>query len=70
MEIIKKELEKQISLLSKLSENETDLAIADRIAIAHELAELSRTLFSCEGVILSQIQSARGGRASWDQPTV
>ncbi len=66
-ELIKKELEKQISLLSKLSENKTDLTIADHIAIAHEIAELSCTFFSCERVILSQIQSSRGGRASQDQ---
>lgn len=41
MEIIRKELEKQISLLSKLSETKTDLSLADHIAIAHEIAELS-----------------------------
>lgn len=72
MEIIRKELEKQISLLSKLSETKTDLSLADHIAIAHEIAELSSTLFSCERVILSQIQSSRGVRASqdrlWAQP--
>lgn len=67
MELIKKELEKQIALLSKLSENEKTLTIADHIAIAHEIAEISCTLFSCESVILSQIQSSRGGRASQDQ---
>lgn len=46
---IRKQLEKQLQLLSKLSEKE-DLTIADRLAISAEIRAICRQVFEWQNV--------------------
>lgn len=62
-ELIKKELEKQILLLSKLSEK-SELTVCQQTKIAHEISQMSYIMLLCEDSINRQILSSCAGRAS------